>query len=133
MGPHVLRAGELEIRPLEFVALAKGDPLPLTRRELQLLAALAERQGRIVSRSELHAVVWDAPYRKSDRSVDVYVGKLRQKLARALPGHRFIHTHFGFGYRFTPFSQDGDTRITDCAPGADSLAAAMNLPKETER
>ena len=45
------------------------------------------------------AAVWDEPYRKSDRSVDVYVAKLRHKLDEALPGTRFIHTHFGFGYR----------------------------------
>ena len=61
-----------------------------------------EREGRIVSREELHRVVWGDPYRKSDRSVDVYVGKLRQKLEAALPGRAFIHTHFGFGYRFQP-------------------------------
>ena len=112
-GGYVLRAGDLEIRPDEFTALANGHPLPLTVRELQLLTALAERQGRIVSRDELYAVVWGEPYRKSDRSVDVYVGKLRQKLASALPAGRFIHTHFGFGYRFTPFSQDGHSSITD--------------------
>jgi DNA-binding response OmpR family regulator len=112
-GSKVLRAGELEIRPDEFTALANGKPLPLTVRELQLLTALAERQDRIVSRAELYAVVWGEPYRKSDRSVDVYVGKLRQKLAEALPGRTFIHTHFGFGYRFTSFSQGGDTPITD--------------------
>jgi DNA-binding response OmpR family regulator len=109
----VLRAGDLEIRPDEFVALAAGRPLDLTVRELQLLTALVERQGRIVSRPELYAVVWGEHYRKSDRSVDVYVGKLRQKLAEVLPGRTFIHTHFGFGYRFTPLSQDGDTQVTD--------------------
>jgi DNA-binding response OmpR family regulator len=104
---------QLDIRPTEFVALVEGHPLPLTVRELQLLTALAEREGRIVSRPELHAVVWGEPYRKSDRSVDVYVGKLRHKLAEALPGRTFIHTHFGFGYRFTSLSQDGDTQVTD--------------------
>jgi DNA-binding response OmpR family regulator len=109
----VLRSGDLEIRPAEFTALVKGEPLPLTVRELQLLTALAEREGRIVSRSELYAVVWGEQYRKADRSVDVYVGKLRHKLAEALPDRKFIHTHFGFGYRFTPFSQGGDTPITD--------------------
>jgi DNA-binding response OmpR family regulator len=109
----VLRAGELEIRPDEFRALANGQPVSLTVRELELLTALAERQDRIVSRVELYTVVWGEPYRKSDRSVDVYVGKLRQKLADALPGRTFIHTHFGFGYRFTPFSQGRDTPITD--------------------
>jgi DNA-binding response OmpR family regulator len=112
---NVLRAGDLEIRPAEFTALVNGRPLALTVRELQLLTALAERQGRIVSRAELYAVVWGEPYRKADRSVDVYVGKLRQKLTSALPGGNFIHTHFGFGYRFTPFSQDGHRPITDSA------------------
>jgi DNA-binding response OmpR family regulator len=99
---EVVRAGDLEIRPAEFMALASGKRLQLTVRELELLTALAERCDRIVSREELYKVVWGEPYRKSDRSVDVYVGKLRQKLEEALPGRRFIHTHFGFGYRFSP-------------------------------
>jgi DNA-binding response OmpR family regulator len=98
----VVRAGDLEIRPAEFMALADGKRLHLTVRELELLTALAERCDRIVSREELYRVVWGEPYRKSDRSVDVYVGKLRQKLEEALPGRQFIHTHFGFGYRFSP-------------------------------
>ncbi len=98
---RVLVAGNLEVRPEEFVALAAGKRLPLTMRELELLTALVERRDRIVAREELYAVVWGEPYRKSDRSVDVYVGKLRQKLEDALPGRRLIHTHFGFGYRFS--------------------------------
>jgi DNA-binding response OmpR family regulator len=110
---QILHAGDLELRPGEYLALVQGRPLPLTVRELQLLTALVERQGRIVTRAELYAVVWGEHYRKADRSVDVYVGKLRQKLSRALPGSSFIHTHFGFGYRFTPFSQDGHRPITD--------------------
>ncbi len=69
-------------------------------RELELLTALVERRDRIVGREELYSVVWGEQYRKSDRSVDVYVGKLRSKLEQALPGQRLIHTHFGFGYRF---------------------------------
>jgi DNA-binding response OmpR family regulator len=108
-----LRAGDLEIRPAEFTVLARGQLLPLTVRELQLLTALVERKDRIVSRAELYAVVWGEPYRKADRSVDVYVGKLRQKLADVLPGTSPIHTHFGFGYRFTSLSQEGDSRVTD--------------------
>jgi DNA-binding response OmpR family regulator len=117
----VLRTGRLEIRPSEFVALVDGEPLSLTVRELQLLTALVERRDRIVSREELYSVVWGEPYRKSDRSVDVYVGKLRQKLAQVLPGRSPIHTHFGFGYRFTSLSQDGDTRVTDLGRVNDSV------------
>ena len=98
--PRRLRAGELEIRPAELIALADDRPLNLTARELELLTALAEREGRIVSREELYRTVWGQHYRKSDRSVDVYVARLRHKLGEALPGRRFIHTHFGFGYRF---------------------------------
>jgi DNA-binding response OmpR family regulator len=97
---HVLTAGEVEIRPDEFLAVAGGQRLSLTARELELLIALVERRDRIVTREELYTVVWGERYRKSDRSVDVYVGKLRQKLEDALPGRRLIHTHFGFGYRF---------------------------------
>ena len=99
---EVIRSGELEIRPSEYLVLAGGRALRLSLRELELLAALARREGRIVSREELYATVWEAPLRAEDRSVDVYVHKLRSKLANALPQWRFIHTHFGFGYRFQP-------------------------------
>jgi DNA-binding response OmpR family regulator len=95
----VLAAGAIEIRPEEFLATVDGRPLNLTARELDLLTALVQRAGRIVSREELYRVVWHEDYRKSDRSVDVYVAKLRQKLESAKPDVRFIHTHFGFGYR----------------------------------
>jgi DNA-binding winged helix-turn-helix (wHTH) protein len=99
---EVIRAGDLEVRPGDHLALARGRALSLSVRELDLLAALARRKGRIVARDELYATVWGAPLREQDRSVDVYVHKLRSKLARAAPGWRFIHTHFGFGYRFEP-------------------------------
>ncbi|MGH3100879.1 MAG: winged helix-turn-helix domain-containing protein [Thermoleophilia bacterium] len=98
---HSFNIGALEIRPGEFMALLDGRRLELTVRELELLTALAERHDRIVSREELYRSVWGEPYRKSDRSVDVYVGKLRHKLERARPGRQLIHTHFGFGYRLS--------------------------------
>jgi DNA-binding response OmpR family regulator len=96
---EVLAVGELEIRPADHLAFAHGRALSLSVRELDLLAALARREGRIVSREELYETVWGAPLRADDRSVDVYVHKLRSKLALALPEWTFIHTHFGFGYR----------------------------------
>jgi DNA-binding response OmpR family regulator len=99
---RVLRAEELELRPDEFLVLVGGHPLRLTVRELALLEALMQRAGRIVSRDELFRSVWRRAYRKDDRSVDVYVSKLRLKLEAAVPQRRFIHTHFGFGYRFDP-------------------------------
>jgi DNA-binding response OmpR family regulator len=99
---EVLTVGRLEIRPSEYVATVDGNRLELTVRELQLLVALARRAGRIVSRSELYTAVWGRPYRSDERSVDVYVRKLRAKLEAAVPDCAFIHTHFGFGYRLAP-------------------------------
>ena len=96
---EVIKAGELEIRPSEYLALAGGRALTLSVRELDLLAALGRREGRVVPREELYETVWRAPMRAADRSVDVYVHKLRAKLEAALPGWTFIHTHVGFGYR----------------------------------
>jgi DNA-binding response OmpR family regulator len=101
-GAEVLHAGDLEIRPAEHLVLAGGRAMALSVRELELLSALARREGRVVPREELYQTVWGGSLRADDRSVDVYVHKLRTKLGRALPGWRFIHTHFGFGYRFAP-------------------------------
>lgn len=91
--------GNLDIRPAAHVAYADGRLLPLTARELALLAALARREGRVVAREELYSVVWQRPYRPCERSVDVYIARIRQKLDRAAPGWSYIHTHFGLGYR----------------------------------
>jgi DNA-binding response OmpR family regulator len=99
---EVIKAGELEIRPAQYLALAGGRALMLSVRELELLAALGRRAGSVVPREELYRTVWGTPMRAADRSVDVYVHKLRAKLANALPDWEFIHTHFGFGYRFDP-------------------------------
>lgn len=95
----VLRTGELEVRPGEGLALAAGRTLVLSVREFGVLVALCERAGRIVSREDLYAQVWGGQLRGGDRSVDVYVHKLRVKLEEALPHARAIHTHVGFGYR----------------------------------
>src|SRR5215203_5046322 len=121
---EVHRAGELEVRPDEHLALARGRALTLSVRELQVLVALARRQDRIVWREALYEAVWGGRLRDDDRSVDVYVHKLRSKLADALPEWRFIHTHFGFGYRFaaepafTSLSHRGHTGVTGSTPTA---------------
>ena len=97
-----LAAGRLEIRPQEHAALVDGRPLSLTMRELQLLVTLAAHPQRIMTREELFTEVWGSRPRRDDRSVDVYVSRLRAKLGEALPEARLIHTHNGIGYRFSP-------------------------------
>jgi DNA-binding response OmpR family regulator len=96
---EVLEVGPLEIFPEDNLARANGRTLMLSIRELRLLTELARRPDRIMAREELFRLVWGKDMRPGDRSVDVYVHKLRVKLDQALPGWRFIHTHFGFGYR----------------------------------
>ena len=98
----VLRCANLEIRPTGFRALVSGRPIDLTTREFQLLLALAERRNRVVPRPELYELVWSGRMAYRDRSVDVFVRKLRLKLKDAAPGWVYIHTHFGIGYRFAP-------------------------------
>src|ERR1700759_5447048 len=101
-GFEELIVGPLEIMPEEHLARANGLVLMLSIRELRLLTELARRADHIVSREDLFALVWGREMRPRDRSVDVYVRKLRVKLDTALPGWRVIHTHFGFGYRLSP-------------------------------
>ncbi|MCW3011995.1 MAG: response regulator transcription factor [Solirubrobacterales bacterium] len=100
MEPEVLTAAELEVRPHDGLVLAAGRALTLSVREFQLLVAFLRHQGGIVSREELYGSAWGRPLRSGDRSIDVYVHKVRVKLEDALPQRRFIHTHVGFGYRF---------------------------------
>ena len=75
--------------------------LDLTPREFELLQLLA-RSDRVLRREEIYERVWGYAMVHGDRSVDVFVRKLRQKLRVASPEWSYIHTHFGVGYRFAP-------------------------------
>ena len=97
---ELLIADELQVRPADGLVLARGKPVAMSRRELRLLVALVERRDRIVARAELYRLAWEETLRPGDRSVDVYIHKLRTKLEDAVPDRTYIHTHFGFGYRF---------------------------------
>ncbi len=112
VGPTV--AGELEIRPDRFQVYVGGESVELTRREFELLAVLAEHEGKVLERDDVYRRVWGYEMIHGDRSVDVFVRKLRSKLRRRSPGWEYIHTHFGIGYRFEPRPLE---------PGADSLPA----------
>ncbi len=97
----VIEVAELTIQLPDGLVRIDGRALMLSIREFGLLLALARAEGRIVSRAQLYLEVWGKPLSKGDRSVDVYVHKLRTKLEAAAPDVRFIHTHVGFGYRLS--------------------------------
>ena len=88
------------MRPDRFQAFAGDVSADLTRREFELIQLLAEREGQVIPREEIYERVWGYAMAHGDRSVDVFVRKLRQKLERVAPDRRYIHTHFGIGYRF---------------------------------
>jgi DNA-binding response OmpR family regulator len=93
-------AGEVEIRSDRFQAFVAGNSIDLTRREFELIELLAAAEGRVLEREEIYSRLWGYAMVRGDRSVDVFVRKLRQKLEKTSPGWRYIHTHFGIGYRF---------------------------------
>ncbi|HWF56503.1 MAG TPA: response regulator transcription factor [Solirubrobacteraceae bacterium] len=110
---EVISVGPLEIIPDDHLARASGRTMTLSIRELRLLTELARRADRIMAREELFHLVWGRDMRAGDRSVDVYVRKLRVKLEDALPAWSFIHTHFGFGYRLAAeLKQQGNNQFT---------------------
>ena len=98
-GPLVV--GELEIRPDQFQAFVAGGSVDLTRREFELLTTLSESAGTVIERGEIYRRVWGYEMAHGDRSVDVFVRKLRSKIQRRSSGWAYIHTHFGIGYRFS--------------------------------
>jgi DNA-binding response OmpR family regulator len=114
-GPLV--AAELEIRADQFQAFVRSQSVDLTRREFEVLQLLAGAEGKVLQREEIYQAVWGYAMAHGDRSVDVFVRKVRQKLEKASPDWSYIHTHFGVGYRFDPERRDG-------SGSADSLAAA---------
>jgi len=113
-GPLV--AGELEIRADQFQAFARGGSVDLTRREFEVLQLLAQAKGKVLQREEIYQSVWGYAMAHGDRSVDVFVRKVRQKLERASPDWSYIHTHFGVGYRFEPERPGGDGALHPADP-----------------
>jgi DNA-binding response OmpR family regulator len=93
---------ELRIEPREVQAFVNGESADLTPTEFRLLYALALERGRVVTRDELLQRLWGRRETHRDRTVDVFVKKLREKLDRPTASHTFIQTRYGVGYKFEP-------------------------------
>jgi DNA-binding response OmpR family regulator len=124
---HAIVAGELSIRPDLFDAYVGGQAASLSRKEFELLRHLATADGRVLEREDIYQRVWGYTMARGDRSVDVFVRKLRTKLERLSPEWRYVHTHFGVGYRFAAECADGAA-----SPVAAGEAAADETPAELE-
>jgi len=96
------KIGEVEIRPDQYQAFVAGRGLGLTRREFELIELLAGAGNDVFERELIFQRLWGPAMARNDRTVDVFVHKLRRKLERASPGWRYIHTHWGIGYRLAP-------------------------------
>ena len=124
--------------PVSGLALAEGSALTpvgprvrAARRRSRGAGAGSSRARSCTGRSG------EAPLRDGDRSVDVYVHKLRVKLEQALPDWRFIHTHLGFGYRFaarafTCFSQPATSAVTGSSPSPCERCRARHRQRRKE-
>ena len=95
------QVGEITVRPDLYQAYAGELSLELTAREFEILHLLSQ-SDRVLRREEIYERVWGYAMAHGDRSVDVFVRKLRQKLRAISPSWSYIHTHFGVGYRFAP-------------------------------
>jgi DNA-binding response OmpR family regulator len=100
-----LEIEELRIDPNNVQAYIEGKSAELTPTEFRLLYALGVEQGRVVTRDELLQKVWGRRETHRDRTVDVCVRKLRQKIDQQAPRHTFIQTRFGVGYKLDPVSK----------------------------
>ena len=87
-----MTAGEVEIRSDRFQAFVGERSIDLTRREFELIELLASAEGRVLEREEIYSRLWGYTMVRGDRSVDVFVRKLRQKLEKASP-ELALHPH----------------------------------------
>src|SRR5437763_7470595 len=93
---------ELTIDPREVQAYVDGQSAELTPTEFRLLYQLALDRGRVATRDELLQKLWGRRETHRDRTVDVFVRRLRDKIDRRATRHTFIHTRYGVGYRLEP-------------------------------
>ena len=91
--------GDLAIDGRTRKVTLAGQPIDLSRKEFDLLYALATRRGEVVSKRELLAEVWRQPYGGGDRTIDVHLSSLRRKLDDDPRAPRHIATVHGLGYR----------------------------------
>jgi len=118
--------GWLQVKPRDYIASVRGVVLALPPRQLALLAELARVPGRVRTRGELYAAVWQGESSRVTRVVDVTVAHLRHAIAEVLPERAYIHTHPRVGYRFAGEPTGSATEESSASAG--SGVSAGDLP-----
>ena len=103
---------ELRLDPRNVQAYVDGASAELTPTEFRLLYAMALEQGRVLTRDELLQRVWGRRASHRDRTVDVFVRKLREKIDQRASRHTFLQTRYGVGYKRR--SEDAQVTGTSC-------------------
>ncbi len=92
---QIIEIGDIKIDPVQFLVIYKGEPITLAKKEFELLYLLASKSGRVFLRNEILSQIWGADVIVGDRTIDVHIRKIRQKL-----GIDCITTVKGVGYKF---------------------------------
>ena len=122
--------GEITIRPDLYQGYVNDVSLELTAREFEILHLLSG-SDRVLRREEIYERVWGYAMAHGDRSVDVFVRKLRQKLRSGSPDWSYIHTHFGVGYRFAPEPETSVEAEFDLITGARAAELDSEQPLDS--
>jgi DNA-binding response OmpR family regulator len=101
--------GELELDPRARSVRLAGEPVDLSRKEFDLLLALASHAGQVMSKRQLLSDVWQQAFGGGERTVDVHLSWLRRKLGESAAEPRYLHTVRGVGVRLVDPRTDGGT------------------------
>ncbi len=129
-----LSIGEIELLPAERQARVGGNFLFLTAREFDVLDLFVQEQGSVLSRDTIYQRAWGYTMPWGDRSVDVYVLKLRRKFRQHSPDWAYIHTYHRLGYRFEPqlIAPDPDHRPSWSIPSSPSGPRSTSSANSSE-
>lgn len=103
-GPLV--CGELQLLLTEHRVEYKGENVPLTLKEMQLLKLLMEQPTKTFTKANLYESVWQDTYYYEDNTINVHVSNLRNKLKK-ITGHDYVETVWGIGYRLRANEKEG--------------------------
>lgn len=103
-----IEIAELVIDPREVQAFVDGEDAGLTPTEFRLLYQLALDRGRVTTRDELLQKLWGRREAHRDRTVDVFVRRLREKIDKRASTHTFVQTRYGVGYKLEPVPKRAD-------------------------